>query len=168
MSFYTTPPFFRLRLPVVAAILAVGALCSCQTGRSKEKWLLARNLMEESIAREKPAAHFIGRRYYKSDYKMWGYLRKPGQPWSESQLVMLNENKILTPDRAANEIGSDNGFEYRIWGKYTGEKVYEPASNGFYPEFAVEKMECVSTDPGPIFKDKRAFNPDERFYPRPF
>jgi hypothetical protein len=124
--------------------------------------------MEEEIAREKPAPFFIGRRYYKEDYKMWGYLRRPGQPWAESQLVVLNENKTLAADRAQNDIGSDNGFEYRVWGRFTGEKVYEPASNGFYPEFLLEKMECVSTQPGPIFRDLRALDPRIRFYPKPY
>lgn len=143
-------------------------LAACQSGPSKQQLLLARHLMEEEISREKPAPHFIGRRYFKEDYKMWGYLRKPGQPWSESQLVVLNENKTLAADRAADDPGADNGYEYRIWGKYTGEKVYEPASNGFYPEFLLERMECVSTTPGPIFKDRRALDPRIRFYPKPY
>jgi hypothetical protein len=154
-------------LPVLTAAVLVG-LTSCQTGPSRQELLLARNRLEQQIANEKPAPYFIGRRYYKEDYKMWGYLRKPGQPWTESKLVMFNENKTLAADRARNAIGSDNGFEYRIWGKMTGETVYEPASNGFYPEFLLEKMECISTEPGPIFKDRRALDPRVRFYPNPY
>ncbi len=33
-----------------------------------------------AIANEAPGNYYIGRRYYKKDYKMWGWVRKPGQP----------------------------------------------------------------------------------------
>ena len=41
----------------------------------------------------------IGRRYFKPDFKFWGYVRGPGQSWSTAQLVMLNEKQKLAPDR---------------------------------------------------------------------
>ncbi len=47
--------------------------------------------MAQRIAAETPGDYYIGRRYFKPDFKFWGYVRKPGQPWSTSQLVMLNE-----------------------------------------------------------------------------
>ena len=46
---------------------------------------------------EPPGDYFIGRRYFKPDYKFWGYVRKPGQPWTTAQLVMLNEKFKLAP-----------------------------------------------------------------------
>jgi len=42
----------------------------------------ARLEMAQNIAGEPAGDYFIGRRYYKSDYKFWGYIRRPGQPWS--------------------------------------------------------------------------------------
>jgi len=47
--------------------------------------------------------------------------------------------------------GSDNNYEYKLYGEFTGQTVYEPASNGFYPEFLVKKFELVSVSPPPIF-----------------
>src|SRR3982751_5706191 len=41
--------------------------------------------MAQSIASEPVGDYFIGRRYFKPDYKFWGYVRKPGQPWSTAQ-----------------------------------------------------------------------------------
>jgi hypothetical protein len=121
---------------------------------------------------EKPGPTFIGRRYYKIDYKVWGYVRRPTEKWSQAQLVMLNENKMLAPDRALNAIGTDNGHEYQFWGKFSGEKVYEPASNRFYPEFVLEKVELRDDQPGPIFKDskalRRALDPEARYFPAPY
>jgi hypothetical protein len=51
----------------------------------------ARLEMAQNIAAEPTGDYYIGRRYYKSDYKFWGYIRRPGQPWSTAELVMLNE-----------------------------------------------------------------------------
>ena len=72
------------------------------------------------IAAEQPGNYFIGRRYYKKDYKMWGWVRRPGQPWSTAQFVMMNENTKLAPDRAAGTLGIDNNSEYRLEGRFTG------------------------------------------------
>jgi hypothetical protein len=61
----------------------------------------ARIAMIDSIKAEPPGDYFVGRRYYKQDYKFWGFIRQPGQPWSTAKLVMLNEQQKLAPDRAA-------------------------------------------------------------------
>src|SRR6184192_3512839 len=59
----------------------------------------ARIEMAQRIAAEPAGDYFIGRRYVKPNFKFWGYVRRPGQPWSSAQLVMLNENQKLAPDR---------------------------------------------------------------------
>src|SRR5712691_11704487 len=100
----------------------------------------ARIEMAQRIATEPPGDYYIGRRYYKPDFKFWGYVRSPGQPWSTAQLVMLNEKQKLAPDRERVDIGSD--------------KVYEPASNTIYPEFVLKGYELISTNPPPIFKSQ--------------
>ena len=107
------------------------------------------------IQAEAPGDYFIGRRYFKgSVFKFWGYVRKPGQPWNTAQLVVFNEKEKLSPDRERLSFGSDNNYEYRLWGTFTGETVYEPASNGFYQEFLLKKYELISTNPPPIFKSQ--------------
>ena len=104
-----------------------------------------------AIQAEAPGDYYIGRRYYKRAYKFWGYVRRPGQPWSTAQLVMVNEHQKLAPDRAQNNLGSDDGYEYKLFGTFSPDKVYEPASNGFYPEFILRDIQLVSTNPPPIF-----------------
>ena len=107
------------------------------------------------IQAEPPGDYFIGRRYFKgSVFKFWGYLRKPGQPWNTAQLVVFNEKEKLAPDREQLSFGSDNNYEYRIYGTFSGQTVYEPASNGFYPEFILKKYELISTNPAPIFRSQ--------------
>lgn len=106
------------------------------------------------IQSEPPGDYYIGRRYYKPVYKFWGYVRRPGQPWSSAQLVMLNEKLKLAPDRAQNHFGIDNNYEYKLYGDFSGDKVYEPASNSIYPEFVLKNYELVSANPGPIFKSQ--------------
>lgn len=153
---------------LIFPLLAVLALNACQTGPSARELQKARTAMEENIRNERPGHYFIGRRYFKVDYKMWGYLRKPGEPWTDSRLVVLNEDHTLAPDRAANAIGSDNGFEYKIYGRFSGQDVYEPASNATYPEFLLNGMELLTKTPGPIFKNRKALDPKERYYPNPY
>ena len=114
----------------------------------------AKVAMAQNYAAETPGDYFIGRRYYKPDFKFWGYIRRPGQPWSESQLVMLNEKQKLAPDREKLDFGSDNNYEYKLYGSFSGDKVYEPASNGIYPEFVLKGYELISTTPTPIFKSQ--------------
>jgi|SRR6266480_947573 len=110
--------------------------------------------MAQRIAAEPPGDYFIGRRYYKPDFKFWGYVRRPGQPWSTAQLVMLNEKEKLAPDREQMKFGFDNNYEYKLYGAFSGEKVYEPASNGIYPEFVLKNYELISTTPPAIFKSQ--------------
>src|SRR3954449_11315971 len=107
------------------------------------------------IAAEPPGDYFIGRRYFKgSVFKFWGYVRKPGTPWNSAQLVVLNEKEKLAPDRETRTFGSDNNYEYKLHGYFSGQTVYEPASNGFYPEFVLKGYELISTNPAPIFKSQ--------------
>jgi hypothetical protein len=109
----------------------------------------------QRIQAEPPGDYFIGRRYFKgSVFKFWGYVRKPGQPWSTAQLVVFNEKEKLAPDRERLAFGSDNNYEYRLYGTFSGQTVYEPASNGFYQEFILKKYELISTNPPPIFKSQ--------------
>ena len=114
----------------------------------------ARIEMAQNIAAEPTGDYYIGRRYYKPDYKFWGYVRKPGQPWSTAELVMLNEKSKLAPDRERLEFGSDNNYEYKMGGYFSGDKVYELVSNRFLPEFVLLNYELVSTNPPPIFKSQ--------------
>src|SRR5216110_755849 len=137
-----------------AGNLLLGAifLGSCQT--MPQGIHQARIEMAQHIAAEPAGDYFIGRRYYKPDFKFWGYIRRPGQPWSTAQLVMLNEKEKLAPDRERLEFGSDNNYEYKFYGSFSGQTVYEPASNGFYPEFVLKRYELISTNPAPIFRSQ--------------
>src|SRR5919198_5025245 len=114
----------------------------------------ARAATAQSISNEPIGDYYIGRRYYKPDLKFWGYVRRPGQPWSTAQLVMLNEKQKLAPDRERLEFGSDNNYEYKLYGYFSGDKVYEPASNSIYPEFVLKGYELISTNPPPIFRSQ--------------
>src|SRR6266498_5259112 len=119
----------------------------------------ARIEMAQRIAAEPLGDYFIGRRYYKPDFKFWGYVRRPGQPWSTAQLVMLNEKQKIAPDREQLKFGSDDNYEYKLYGDFSGDKVYEPASNTIYPEFILKGYELISTNPTPIFKSQYSGRP---------
>ncbi len=127
-----------------------------------------RSTMLAQIAAEPQGDYYVGRRYYKVDYKFWGYIRKPGESWAQARLVMLNEQQKLAPDRELGKLGSDNGYEYKLYGGFSGETVYEPASNGFYPEFVLKNYELRSVSPAPIFKAYGATDPQRRIIAKPY
>jgi len=128
----------------------------------------SRAAMLGEIKQEPLGNYYIGRRYYKVDYKFWGYVRKPGESWANAKMVMLNEQGKLAPDRELGKIGSDNGYEYKLYGDFTGETVYEPASNGFYPEFKLRGYELKNVSPAPIFKEQGALDPQRRIIAKPY
>ena len=53
----------------------------------------------------------------------------------------------------------DHNYEYRIWGSYTGETVYEPNSNQFLPEFLLKNYELLKTNPGWLFHPNDHYDP---------
>lgn len=124
--------------------------------------------MAAAIGQEPKGAYFVGRRYYKKDYKFWGFVRESGSPWNTAKMVMMNENSKLAPDRAGGSIGTDNDHEYKLFGQFTGDTVYEPASNSFYPEFRLKGYELLNANPAPIYRESGATNPERRIIAKPY
>ncbi len=154
------------RLFIIALALPL-LFAGCESSRQFEGIQSSRLAMQNSIKSEEPGDYYIGRRFYKVDYKFWGWVRKPGQPWSSAQLVMLNEQTKLAPDREQGHIGSDNNYEYKLLGDYSGQTVYEPASNGKYPEFVLKGYELRSANPASIYNVSGATDPTRRVIPHP-
>jgi hypothetical protein len=152
--------FFRGVVILVPLVL----ISSCET---VDRDAPARAAMAAAIRSEQPGNYFVGRRMFKKDYKMWGWVRDPGHPWKTAKLVMLNEQTRLAPDRVRGTLGDDNNCEYRLEGRFTGETVYEPASDRFYPEFQLTSFEVLNTKPGPIYLDKRQEDPEIRIIMAP-
>lgn len=150
---------------LLLSILLPFAFSACETTQTRSAG--AREQLRAAIAAEAPGDHFIGRRYYKKEYKFWGWVRRPQQPWATAQLVMLNEHEKLAPDRAQNTIGSDNNYEYKLIGSFSDQTVYEPASNGFYPEFVLKNYELISVSPPSIYKAPGATDPTRRTIVKP-
>jgi hypothetical protein len=144
-----------------AALLLVG----CQT--TEDQFTQSQTLLNRTIAGEPPGNYFVGRRFYRKNFFFWGYIRQPREPWSSSKLVMMNEQKMLAPDRQANKAGFDSNYEYRLQGYFSGQTVYEPASNSFYPEFVLTSYKLISDHPPQIFRDPKAMDPDRLYIDKP-
>ncbi|MDQ3622430.1 MAG: hypothetical protein M3463_08085, partial [Verrucomicrobiota bacterium] len=76
----------RLRSLWLSLLLALGGagLTGCETPRMTGIQD-ARVGMLNAIRAEPPGDYYIGRRLFKKDYKFWGYVRRPGQPWSSAK-----------------------------------------------------------------------------------
>lgn len=156
-------------VPLVCAFSTLLAFSACTSaGGASSASSTSRATMTAAIAQEPRGAYYVGRRYYKKDYKFWGYVRSSGSPWSTARMVMMNENTKLAPDRERGAIGSDNNHEYKLIGDFTGQTVYEPASNGFYPEFRLRGYELLNTEPAQIYKEAGATNPERRIIAKPY
>ena len=152
----------------IMAALGMLALVGCQTTTQFEGIQSSRIVeMNNAIRTEPPGDYFIGRRYFKRDYKFWGYVREPGKPWNTARLVMMNEQQKLAPDRAGGTLGSDHGYEYKLYGRFSGATIYEPSSNGFYPEFVLTGYELRSAAPPPILRTAAANDPERRVMETP-
>src|ERR1700734_3661489 len=149
-------------LTIAAAALL---LAGCET--TQDQFTQSQVLVNQTIANEPPGDYFVGRRFYRKYYFFGGYIRQPRQPWSSAKLVMMNEQKMLAPDRKSNTAGSDNNFEYRLQGYFSGQTVYEPASNSFYPEFVLTGYKLISNHPPQIFRDPKAMDPDRLSIDKP-
>lgn len=148
----------------MVVLLPLALMSSCETIDHEAP---ARAAMAAAIRAEQPGNYFVGRRMFKKDYKMWGWVRDPGQPWKTARLVMLNEQTLLAPDRVRGTLGDDNNHEYRLEGRFTGETIYEPASDRFYPEFQLTGFKLVNSQPPPIYVDKRQEDPAIRIIMAP-
>jgi hypothetical protein len=122
---------------------------------------------QKAIVEDGPESYFIGRRMYKVDYKIWGWIRKPRERWGKAKLAILNEQTCLAPDRKQNRIGFDNNYEYCLRGYFSSQTVYEPASNQFYPEFVLLKADLLSIVPTNIYQYKEQLNPSCRLLVTP-
>ena len=159
----------RRRFLSLATFAGLFTLSGCQTTNSEWEGIQSSRVTSANIKAEPPGDYYIGRRYFKNDYKFWGYVRKPGQPWNTAKMVMMNEQQKFAPDREQGNLGIDNGYEYKLYGSFSGQTVYEPASNGFYPEFILKGYELRSTTPPNIFKTPaQAMDPSRRVIARPF
>ena len=118
----------------------------------------------QAIANEPRGNWYIGRRYFIARTQFWGYVRRPGQSWDESRLTIFNEHQAIQPDRVLEDPtdgsaahGFDHNYEYRLYGNFTGDTVYDPNSNLFLPEFKLTGSQLISPNPGFLFR------PDERY-----
>jgi hypothetical protein len=116
------------------------------------------------ISAEPPGDYYYARRYFVQKTRFWGYLRKPGQQWQDAQLVVMNEDITLQPDRRpesgpeSSRHGFDQNFTYKVSGTYTGREIYEPASNLMLPEFKATSYRLVERDSGWLFSPSDYYN----------
>ena len=147
---------------IVAGLLVV-TLSGCDTLRSDCRALAER---EAEIALEPGGDYFIGRRYYLPFTRFWGYLRRPGESWSTSRLVIMDESIIHNPDRGYEPpvkgatFGKDKNVEYYVYGSYTGEKAYDPSTNQILPVFKATRYVVRNKRPGFLFIPSEEYKED--------
>lgn len=150
---------------IIFLLLAVlPLLSSCVTTDGGGSLAAARN---QAILAEPRGDFWIGRRYFVDKTRFWGYLRRPGQLWEQSQLVVMDESRIKTPDRLPEmpqggglAHGYDHNYEYRITGSFTSRKVYDPNADMELPVFAPASYEVLNRTPGFLF------SPSDRYHPK--
>ena len=160
MSFFQTRTF-RALIATSCALWSAGCATSDSVDPRFAPQMEQRRL---SIAAEPRGDYYIGRRFRIDRTHFWGYLRRPGEGWESSRLVVMNEKFQRSPDRLPEvpsgmgpAYGFDHNYEYRIWGYYSGRRTYDPNSNLILPEFVLQRWELINDSTGWLFK------PNERF-----
>lgn len=152
--------------PIRTVLLGLSCVLLTQCGSTMGSGNLGGPTVEErnaKIASEPTGDFFYGRRYFIEKTRFWGYVRKPRQPWNRAKLVIFREDKKHSPDRmsengpAGQRYASDNNYEYRLRGYFTGQEAYDPNSNQFLPEFMLTGYEVTDRQPGWLFR------PDDRY-----
>jgi hypothetical protein len=153
----------RFLVLAVLAVVQALSLTSCTMGSAAMAEQAAAR--RAALAAEAPGDYFIGRRFFVERTQFWGYVRRPGQDWAHSKLIVMGEQQCPAPDRRPElptdgglAHGHDHNSEYRLWGRFSGKKLYDPNSNLILPEFVLQRYELVSTSPGWIFKPGERFN----------
>ena len=148
--------------PTTALLLCLAALLTSCADPMVEQKIASRKL---EIASEPRGDYFIGRRYWIEKTQFWGYVRRPGQSWDDSKLVMINESQKRAPDRlpemptdGGNAHGYDHNHEYKMFGFFTGKKIYDPNSDLVLPEFMLTNWELISESPGWLFHPKERYD----------
>jgi len=153
---------------ILLLISVLPLLPSCNSTGGSEgggPGLEARNA---AILAEPRGDWFIGRRYFTNKVRYWGYLRRPGHLWEQAKLVVIDEPRgIRQPDRlpespagGGNAHGFDHNYEYRIWGDFTGNTIYDPNSDRELPGFAARRFELITKEPGYLFSPRDRYNPN--------
>lgn len=155
----------QLRTVLAVATLAA-ILPSCAgTGVSSAQQQAMISERSAQIAAEPAGDYYVGRRFYIERTHLWGYVRRPREAWSKARLVVMNERVSHTPDRLPEmpagdspAHGYDHNREYRLQGRYTGKKIYDPNSNLFLPEFELHNAVETNSSPGWLFTPGERFN----------
>jgi hypothetical protein len=151
-------------MPILGAALLSCLLAACSTTSTDPRFAQEMEYRRLSLASEPRGDYYIGRRFHIDRTHFWGYVRRPGESWDKARLVVLNEKFQRAPDRLPEipsgmgpAYGYDHNYQYRLWGSFSGRKVYDPNSNLILPEFVLQRYELITESPGWLFK------PDERF-----
>jgi hypothetical protein len=136
--------------PYALSLLLLLLLAGCATPPQASPLMVSPALAQQ-IAAEPVGDFYIGRRVYAPPFAIWGYVRSPRQSWKTAKLVIFNEKFQFAPDRLRNQIGSDNGSEYRLYGYFSGDQIYDAAAGRFCAEFVLKRAELISPNPDPIW-----------------
>ena len=143
------------------ALLACLTLTQCHSLKSDCE---AVNAREQQIAAEPRGDYYVGRRYYVPLTRFWGYIREPQESWRTAKLVIMDESAVRTPDRGYEPpvkgatFGKDANVEYRLTGRYTGERAYDPSTDQILPVFRATSYTVLNNDPGFLFKPSEEYS----------
>jgi hypothetical protein len=153
-----------MKIQVLAAVALALLATSCATEGGYDT--AAKAARDAAIRAEPRGDYFIGRRYHTNGCRFWGYVRRPGQLWEDAKLVVMSERLAKQPDRlpeapeSGNGHGYDHNSEYRIWGSFTGSRIYDPNADLEVEAFLCTKFQLANRSPGFLFL------PGERYDPR--
>ncbi|MFQ3669913.1 MAG: hypothetical protein SNJ84_00485 [Verrucomicrobiia bacterium] len=88
---------------------------------------------------------FVGHRAVHAKYTGWGWIRRPNEPWARARWAMLMERpgEMPAPHRFLPQPGDDHAVEYRLFGRFSETKGYEPYFDILVDVFVLEGFEVI-------------------------
>lgn len=94
-----------------------------------------------------PPPYWVGHRTFRENCMAWGWVKRPEDPWSKAQLVILREDRARAPHRSLPSIAADHDHEYKLYGSIWSKKAYDPVLNRLLEVFDLERYESLGPQP---------------------
>ena len=107
-----------------------------------------------------PVEEFVGHRKTDKEGSGWGWIKRADEDWKKGRWVTLRENaKHPAPWRALGKKDADENFEYRMWGYFAQQQVYDPIYDEMLTVFVLDHYESLGVA-APVL---RQCGPEDRF-----
>ncbi|GEM_PF-3212715 len=137
------------RILAVVAAGGVALLTSCsstgstQGGADKPSSASGSKRVSAAQLNARPGEYWLGQRVFIQDQMIWGWVKRPDEPWEEAVPVLLREEDVMAPHRELAKASADHNYQYKLYGYFWEQRAYEPVLNRLLDVFVLQGVEPI-------------------------